>query len=740
MGQQNLILAPFLKGNAEARGAILHLGSRKDPSMPSWNPRRSLEKLRAANRRLKRVVESATERDDLGSWLIRTSVGTPLTLAWRVVDEARSPLALVRKACDYLVLPHEVSPFERRYLEVTHGIASSFFFLHPPFVAAAAYSSGFSWWLALLMALVAVAVPAAIIRRLRSPRHVSWVLALAATAMGAVLLHVTRDQAAAEAQVYVFVLLSLLAVLGDPVVVLLGAGGALLLGMPPLFVVIQAAAAVFVARSFFDNVIGLERIVSDLDRRNAEMRFLFDTVNQGFFTLDRAMRPSRERSAMVDRWFGPLEDGQLWTDVLESRDPDTAAWFEVGFDALLEESMPIELCIEQLPKRMAHEGQHFAFSYDPLLDEEGSLEGLLVVVNDVSLEVAREAEAARRRETNLVTEKLVRDRAGFVEFYEEAAELVEALGEATEDTAVERRRLHTLKGNCAVFAVQSVSDLCHELESACIQEERPLHRDERLALVAAWANVEERFGAMVERRDDEAIDVTAEDCQALVAAIVGGEPRTQLVQLVERLEDEPMRRRLARIGEQAERLAARMGKGPLTLALEDHGVRLPRGRFAPLWSALIHAVRNAVDHGLEAPEERGEKGPPTLRLVTIEHDDALVIELEDDGRGIDWSRIAEKAARAGLPAEGHEALVAALFTDGLSTRDQATALSGRGVGMGALRAEVEALGGTIDVVSHGGRGTVFRMRFPRAETPPANAARVDHLVWRPEAWTVPPCA
>ena len=100
-------------------------------------------------------------------------------------------------------------------------------------------------------------------------------------------------------------------------------------------------------------------------------------------------------------------------------------------------------------------------------------------------------------------------------------------------------------------------------------------------------------------------------------------------------------------------------------------------------------------------------------LAAEESDDAVVISLRDDGRGIDWNRVKEKARAAGLPHASREELVTALFADGLSTKDTADVVSGRGVGMGAVREAAAALGGLIEVTSEPNQGTTLTFRFPR---------------------------
>jgi two-component system chemotaxis sensor kinase CheA len=88
------------------------------------------------------------------------------------------------------------------------------------------------------------------------------------------------------------------------------------------------------------------------------------------------------------------------------------------------------------------------------------------------------------------------------------------------------------------------------------------------------------------------------------------------------------------------------------------------------------------------------------------------VELSDDGRGIDFEKVRQKAKSSGLPHATEAQLLDALFADGITTADHATELSGRGVGMGALRAAAQALGGSATLQSKPGRGTTLRVRVP----------------------------
>ncbi|PWC54204.1 hypothetical protein TSH7_31500 [Azospirillum sp. TSH7] len=136
---------------------------------------------------------------------------------------------------------------------------------------------------------------------------------------------------------------------------------------------------------------------------------------------------------------------------------------------------------------------------------------------------------------------------------------------------------------------------------------------------------------------------------------------------------------------------------------------------------LVHMIRNAIDHGIEPPEDRLAAGKPetgTIRLSACQENDRVVIEVSDDGAGIDPATIRRKAVQRGLlAAEAAEALsdadaVNLVFAPGFSTKEQVSDLSGRGVGMDVVRTAVEKAGGTVTLTSTLGGGTAVRLAVP----------------------------
>jgi len=170
--------------------------------------------------------------------------------------------------------------------------------------------------------------------------------------------------------------------------------------------------------------------------------------------------------------------------------------------------------------------------------------------------------------------------------------------------------------------------------------------------------------------------------------------------------------------------------------IHSDDVRLEPGGWSSFWAAMVHVVRNAVDHGIEDPETRvaaGKSEAGTLELYARRNDGQLVIGVRDDGRGIDWQRVRSLARQLGLPHASDSDLVDALFADRLTTRDHVSELSGRGVGLSALRQVVHELGGTIAVTSRPGGGTLFELRFEERRA----AATASDWARRPRSSLVP---
>lgn len=167
------------------------------------------------------------------------------------------------------------------------------------------------------------------------------------------------------------------------------------------------------------------------------------------------------------------------------------------------------------------------------------------------------------------------------------------------------------------------------------------------------------------------------------------------------------------------RLASKETGKAVRLDIVGGGVEIDRGVLDRMTASFEHLLRNAVAHGIEAPEARRAAGKEPNGLITValtQEGNEVGVEFRDDGAGLDLVRIRDKAIAQQLLAADHPAtegeLANLIFAPGFSTADSVTELAGRGVGMDVVRAEVSAMGGRIETATSAGRGTSFKLILP----------------------------
>jgi two-component system chemotaxis sensor kinase CheA len=204
-------------------------------------------------------------------------------------------------------------------------------------------------------------------------------------------------------------------------------------------------------------------------------------------------------------------------------------------------------------------------------------------------------------------------------------------------------------------------------------------------------------------------------------------PLQRLSNVTAELQESVMKTRMQPIGNAWQKLprvvrdlASELGK---QIELEMHGAEteLDRQVLDRIKDPLTHMVRNSADHGLEFPEDRAAAGKPekgTIRLSAYHEGGHIIIEVSDDGRGLDIAKLKAKALALGLVTEAQlEKMTEAqihrfIFAPGFSTAAVITNVSGRGVGMDVVQTNVDQIGGSIDVKSIAGEGTVFTIKIP----------------------------
>jgi two-component system chemotaxis sensor kinase CheA len=469
------------------------------------------------------------------------------------------------------------------------------------------------------------------------------------------------------------------------------------------------------ARGFLGMADAIARREASIAQQNSEMRLVLSSVGQGFLVLDAEGRIEGQHSAILEQWFGKVPHGTTLWSYLSRGDPEQAEWLSLAWSNIGAPYMPIELCLAQMPRSFSVGTRHYEFEYRPLLSAPDQLEKMVVVISDVSELREREAAEREQRELVMVFSELIRDRTGFAGCSADAAALVDAIRAGATGAQALLEQLHTLKGNAWLFHLRELAESCELIEARCATEGRGPSVEEAGSLARALANSTRLLQPFMALDAARAVSLRSEDFLAIEQALRAGESNSAVLLRLVRASAEPAAQVFTRFLAQLEPLARRLGKCPIEAVVEDGGVRFPRARFAPLWTAMVHALRNVADHGLETPWQREQCQKPPRARVTLgaECDGSrLYIRLRDDGRGVKWDEVREKAERMGLPADTRAELTYALLHHGFSTLEAPSELSGRGVGLSALLREVEQLGGELRFTSEQGLGSELTIELP----------------------------
>ncbi len=251
--------------------------------------------------------------------------------------------------------------------------------------------------------------------------------------------------------------------------------------------------------------------------------------------------------------------------------------------------------------------------------------------------------------------------------------------------------------------------------------------DALVALADDLATARAALGAVVARFVSEAAAGT--DLAALLPALRAGDERigrlsAELHREALALRLQPLGRVFRRFPRAVRDLARGLGK-EVTLTLEGEATEIDRDVAEGLFEPLLHLLRNAVDHGIEPAPARARAGKPApgrIHLRAESRGERVLVSVSDDGRGLDPAFIRARAAARGLrtpdalAALDEAGVIDLIFAPGFSTAATVGTVSGRGVGMDAVREAVSRLGGRCTVESRPGEGTTIRLAFPRAQS------------------------
>ncbi|MBL7714044.1 MAG: Hpt domain-containing protein [Bdellovibrionales bacterium] len=492
---------------------------------------------------------------------------------------------------------------------------------------------------------------------------------------------------------------------------------------------------------------GISGLLGELKKRDTNLKSILSGLEDGVFFFDKDGKFSKEYSAATTKFFPDFTTFKSVFELYEKyTETKTAAAKQVmamlwAKDIALRFVDISPLLPQQIVlKPRTLEETVVRLIYKELRDPKGELQKVFVIAKDVNVEIKAKRQNDDQNERVARIRMASADSRSFKDFCEESEELfveaekVYAKGSQDPETINDLKRIfHTLKGSLALYEFAQAAKGIHDLES-------------NLAKIGSYGekmsfqDIQDRFAEIrksVDQLRKEISDILGLDAETKFIKV----PRPKIKALTEAVEQKDIANVekvlksldryalsdvLAKYSRSIMVLGEKLGKY-VELKFEPGAAELSYPEARKLNTALLHILRNCVDHGIEDEQTRVDRQKPpegSIFLNTIRNDDqSLHLVVRDDGGGINAVKLSEKAVKNGLWTEEQASKateqdkIDLIFAANLSTRDQVTETSGRGVGMDAVKAHLEQLGGSVKVSSELTKGSRFDIVIPYAAEP-----------------------
>lgn len=510
----------------------------------------------------------------------------------------------------------------------------------------------------------------------------------------------------------------------------------------------------------------VEARTAELQQKTNDVANMLANMHQGLFTIMDGGTIHHEYAAylgtimdtnrIANRNFMDLlfPQSDLGSDAINQ--VETAVSSLLGSDEMMFD-FNSHLLVKEFTKEMPDgKKKILELDWDPIV-YRGEIEKIMVTVRDVTeLKALQKAAEAQKQELEIIGHILAVDATKFDEFLstsygfiKQCRELIEATPE--KDLAVVGtlfRNMHTVKGNARTYGFLYVTNSVHEVEHGYDElrkdPEKEWNPAQMLADLDRAENDIQRYEHVAREKlgriagfDSEGVSIDRERVKRVLDNIVQLDV-THLPAQVQAclketysaliaVEAQPVSEVLGDVFKSVASLAQELHKPNPRLDVDDGDVLVRHSAQSMLNNIFMHVLRNAVDHGIEAPEQRVASGKPErgeINLSVTEEGGKAVLTVRDDGRGLAIGRIYQKAIDCGIYDANSARPAAAdianqIFASGFSTADAVTEISGRGVGLDAVKKFLEQEGGSIEICLDDGDETADFRKFTTKITLPA---------------------
>lgn len=510
----------------------------------------------------------------------------------------------------------------------------------------------------------------------------------------------------------------------------------------------------------------LEKMVEErtrqLNEANTFMSAMINSLDQGLVVFDSELKVKPIFTKASEQLFHQNPKDKSFAQLLNKSEEETntlSQWSQITFNGVIPFESAIGLAPDHLAfgKNIEEDGyQYIALNYFPMTNTEDpeKLENIVAVATDKTSTLISEHNFKKQEAYVQMVLKILRNKTAFANFIEEVNRVFENFkncyneDENTINTELAMMLFHTLNGGFGLFRLFELREEARSSEQFIIDNKdrllvEPIYISNFAEELSSRAkNLQHLFTEKVRQLDADlgtqflshksSVEIEESKIQQFYQNLLVFKDELQtrpelkdaLNGQISEFEEIFIKKSISDFLEPYEELcqktAERLGKKIAPLNYINGEFKLHPDKFQEFFNVLIHLFRNCLDHGIEFPHERIELGKNEVGSITIATENVdetkIVLTLEDDGRGIDAMRVRSKVAELlpdyDLESESDLQVVYHIFDPFFSTKDEVTELSGRGVGMSAIKEVVDRMQGTIEILTLPNQGTKFIFTLP----------------------------
>lgn len=471
-----------------------------------------------------------------------------------------------------------------------------------------------------------------------------------------------------------------------------------------------ASVAFLAAMGVFFFVIA-NTIFSQIARLALSMKLLLDHTDQGFMIFDEKGLIHDGYSKAAETFFGQGLKGRSVASLFKQTEEE----WKNNLETLFNEPLPFADIAALLPSEIAEGDRVMEVSYRPVRNAKGKVYLVLLVVNDVTQlrEVQRKSEEERALNRAIV--KIISRKSDFVDLSRQT----ERLGEMTQNLDILKIELHTLKSAFAFFGLDSIAKRCHQAEDSILRDSSDENVKQEVESIQNMLNqfmFEQHAILRLNEKTEKTISVPRSAFDEVKRTLTEMHLPPKVIEQVDLLVQKPVEEAFAWLDDAFQATARQLGKrvNPIEWLPSDS---INPEDYPGLVHSLVHIVRNVADHGIEGTEERAVKNKPemgTLIGQLIYDSGYYMLTFIDDGAGVNLAAIKDKAFELGLDIpHSEEEMIDLVFRPEFSTKNVVSIMSGRGVGLNAVREEAQRLGGDAKMINRPSGGTQIQIWFKR---------------------------